>query len=362
MAEGDDRRETEGAEEPLASRVVAPPRAHGGAEPPLPSRVLSPPRRRGTGVPPPPGPPGEPGLFALLGAGLGAAVRNPWVVLALGLARLLRLAAGWTPALLLVGSLLASLLHGQPPAPGTSLSLLGLYVAGTLAGWLVELAVWAGGVPGLASAIRTGKPGSFTTSLAATFPRLVPLAVVWIAWQLVWVAGASSFLLAGARFYGQSFEAGVGGFWTAAAFAFVTTFFLLTSIASRWIFEVAIAWIGTRGGAPLAGLYEAASLLARRLPPLLGCFVLLGIVGAVLEQSLAAPLALLKPSLATAGVWLVWQIPLALAAAFVSVWRMGALVRAVPGPLAPGFRTTGPAATPASSSPAAPAPDAFDPL
>ncbi|HEY0841118.1 MAG TPA: hypothetical protein VGD74_13100, partial [Vulgatibacter sp.] len=190
------------ADEVHPTKLVRPPPPDAGG--PIDARLVRPP-----GGPPTPPPPGRKSFGALLGDGLRAAARSPFVVAGLVVSRGLATLA-WVAPLLLVYDAVATAFGPRGDvfsaafaliSPSTWILPAGLFFGCAALAAAVELLVWSGGLASFDRVVRrepkdsTG--ASFSRTVGPAFPRLVIVAACMgaaqIAWSLfVWTLGAAT--------------------------------------------------------------------------------------------------------------------------------------------------------------------------
>lgn len=283
-----------------------------------------------------------PSLLAAVGLGLRAALREPWLLavgLVVGLARRAAVwpayVVGW--AILLRAVLLALSRPALAEGPGDAVLaavtsprvvalVVGLWLAGALAGALLRVAWLAGALPTLGAAQAGAGGPRFAGGVAYGFPRVLAAAALGLAVELSGALFGGTLALAAIRVTASATARG-GGPLLAAAVALALVLALAVPLALSVVVDAAVARAAISGDGPGHAFAEAgARFLARP-----GSFLLGGLAFGLLATavpaavsgagsvatgfaSAAGPLVLLGPQLmiallagaVAAGIDLVW--------------------------------------------------------
>jgi hypothetical protein len=290
---------------------------------------------------------GEPGIFQAIGAGFRAARANAWLapvgMVVEGAGTLLGVPAVlfvWT--LLFRGALLGLSLQPLNPLgglfggaaemitrPRAIAIVAGLSLGGALLGGALRAAFLAGALPSLGRTLSgEGRRADFSEGLAWRAPRVIGTALLGFAVQLAAVLYLDSVLLGMALLVGKGAPPG-------AAFlgALALVFGIAAMVAASAVADAALARAAILDERPTQALAGAARAFLRRP----AAFLLVALVLAAAELALTSsvnafgaiatgfaqsprvpPLVFLGPRLMVAAV-------AALFAAFVLLWRFGAL-------------------------------------
>lgn len=216
--------------------------------------------------------------------------------------------------------------------PGTVAVLVGLWATAALLGAAIHAAYLAGALPtmGRTLAGRERDLPVFATGLAYGFPRLA--ATAFLAWLVELVgAGFAWAALAGSlaiSLRARDLQAGVG---TAAVVAAALTCAALVPLVASTVADAALGRAALQGDDPARALANAVRRLARRPAAFLAAALAVALFGALAVGSIRSVASLATGFARGPGAWvllgadLVVAVTASLVAAWVELWRLGAV-------------------------------------
>jgi hypothetical protein len=221
-----------------------------------------------------------PTLFAALGLGLRAMVREPWL-LATGMAvAVLRRAAAWPAflvawALVVRGAVVALARHPWDPiapvagvlavlqSPRAIALVAGLWLAGLALGTALRIAYLAGALPTLAGAMAGAPERRFASGLAAGFPRVLATAALGLVLDFSGTVFGATLAVAAWRITWSAVPGG-GSPLLAAAVALALTLAVAVPLALSTVADAAVARAAVREEGPGAAMAAGAGRFLAR--------------------------------------------------------------------------------------------------
>lgn len=289
-----------------------------------------------------------PTVPAALGLGWRAAVRNAWLA-PVGLLAALSRTALAAPAVafawFVIGGAATRRLQEDPrpeavlagafdalTAPRTAAVLIGLWASGALLATAVRLAWLAGALPTLGGTLAGHEPEAplFARGVAYGLPRLAATAV--LAWlvELLGAAFASTVVLGALAITvrARDLSAGPG---TAAAVAAALSCAVAVPLLAGAVGDAALGRAALLGESPARALGRAALRVARRPAAFLLVGLAVALFGALVAGTIqgiaagATGFARARVAWLMLGPDLVVAVTAALVAAWVELWRLGAV-------------------------------------
>jgi hypothetical protein len=272
-----------------------------------------------------------PTLFAALGLGLRAMVREPWLLAAGMTVAILRRAATWPAfvvgwAILVRGAVVALARHPRDPfapiagvlavvqSPRAIALVVGLWLAGLALGTALRIAYLAGALPTLAGAMAGAPERRFATGVAAGFPRVLATAALGLLLDLSGTLFGATLAVAAWRISSSAVSSGASPL-LAAAVALALTLAVAVPVALSTVADAAVARAAVREEGPGQAMAAGAGRFLARPGTFLVASMGFGVAAVIVPGAVqgaggvltgfartAEPLVLLGPQLMIAAV------------------------------------------------------------